>query len=72
MDGFDEPKAYQECFEIATKVLEGLDISEMLAARQQNLPPPERAGAVLVFLPGLLEIETFYKILSDVNVSRSK
>ena len=29
-------------------------------------------GAVLVFLPGLLEIETLYKLITDVILEREK
>ncbi|CAL8099647.1 unnamed protein product [Orchesella dallaii] len=78
MDGLEEPKVHQEVYEIAEKIIEGLDEAE-----NKEMMNPGRGGgdvaaatnicrgAVLVFLPGLLEIETFYKVLTEVNTVRA-
>ncbi|ODN04338.1 putative ATP-dependent RNA helicase TDRD9 [Orchesella cincta] len=70
MEGLEEPKVHPECYEIAEKIIEGLDMAEV-----KDLPGPggsgNARGAVLVFLPGLLEIETFYKVLTEISSLRS-
>ena len=38
--------------------------------KQKNIKPPPR-GAVLVFLPGFVEIDTLYKHLMDMSAVKS-
>lgn len=38
--------------------------------RQNNIRPPTR-GAVLVFLPGFLEIDTLFKALSEMSIVKA-
>lgn len=52
---------------MATKIIENLDIVEVNKTSEKVNGRKESRGAVLVFLPGLLEIETLYKILSEVG-----
>jgi HrpA-like RNA helicase len=44
--------------------------TEFYRQHGDNNPPPKR-GAVLVFLPGYLEIDTLYKQLVELSVTKA-
>lgn len=63
MTGLEEPKVHEECYRVGVATIQELENKE----RDHRIK-----GAVLVFLPGLLEIETMIKILNELNVMRTK
>ncbi|CAG7727696.1 unnamed protein product, partial [Allacma fusca] len=81
VDFYEEPKIAPDIYEMAVNVIASFDTFEK-HERRYNASKPDKngvdsfevneRGAVLVFLPGLLEIETLYKLLNEYTASKAK
>jgi HrpA-like RNA helicase len=67
-DGFEEAKLSQFSFETAIKIIELLDSLESDERTGKRIA---QRGGVLAFLPGLMEIDTMYKMCNEYSERRA-
>lgn len=72
-----EPRIEQNVYGAAVEIIASLDAHESKGSKASvvnglSSQGSNERGAVLVFLPGLLEIETLYKLLNDFVLEREK
>ena len=76
-----EPRIEQSVYAVVGEIIVSFDDFETCEGKYSGHSHSERngvthslcdRGAVLVFLPGLLEIETLYKVLTDAILEQEK